>query len=110
MRITRVVFDSDMRQGFKGLRQLCREQKLAHTHENSRIVFINRAQTAFKLLAGDAYLVYYKTEGSRKIPLTALQYLPQYFGGSQLEMDNAIRKHLMRKMKFKEDLDLEIAA
>lgn len=100
MRITRVVFDVDLRQSFNGLRTLCKEQRLHCEHEDSRIIFINRAQTAFKLLAGNAYLVYYRTENRRKVPLTALQYLPQYFGGTEAELDEAIRKYLFKKMKL----------
>lgn len=97
MRITRVFQDTDLRLSFDGLRELIKENN-AGLGENSRILFINRARTAFKLLVSDTYLVFYRN-GNRRIPLEALVHLPQNFGGSEIEVSAAIRKTLELKVK-----------
>jgi hypothetical protein len=98
MKITRVFFNTYMGYGFEGLRQITKDAKTPIT-EDTTIVFINRPMTAFKYLRGPHYLVYYKN-GGRRIPLDALALLPTFFGGSQTEMDQAIKKSLVKKLNL----------
>ncbi len=88
----------DMRQNFDGLRKVIEREKpeIGNAAKSVTILFINRKRTAFKLLAGD-FLVFYKSSHGR-IPLDALKYLPETFGGSVMEMNDAIRKSLREKL------------
>ncbi len=95
MKITRVFFGVDMRQNFDGLHKVAAQAKtpiLSH----SVLVFINTKRTMFKMLSGDKYLVYYKAKTGR-MPIEALRYLPQGFGGSEMEMTGAIKQSLKEK-------------
>ncbi len=97
MRITRVFFDINMGYGFQGLTQIAKENK-TKLEADTTVLFMNKKMTAFKVVVNGQYLVYFKN-GSRRIPLEAIQYLPQQFGGSQMEVDGAIRKSLLHKLE-----------
>lgn len=98
MRLTRVFFGVDMRKNFDGLRKIARGADTALGPESS-VLFINTARTSFKIMRGNKYLVYY-SNGGRRIPMEAIQYLPREFGGSAAEMSQAIEKSLREKVKF----------
>ena len=98
MKLARVFLETDMRMGFQGLHRL-----LNKNHVNSQnlnpdhyYVFMNRARTKFKVISGQ-YLVYFNN-GHKLIPLEAIQYLPKNFGGSQMEMTEAIRKVVLKQL------------
>lgn len=97
-KIARVFLDVHMGQNFQGLTKLMMKEKIdaRSLGFGDFVIFLNRACTAFKLLAGNSYLVYYKNKG--KIPLEAIQYLPASFGGSELEFNKAIEKSLRAKV------------
>jgi hypothetical protein len=96
MRLTRVFLDISMAKGFEGLREVAKEAK-AKLGPDSTVLFMNRRGTSFKIVINDTYIVYYKN-GNRKIPLDSLRYLPNTFGGTELELQGAIRKSLMTKL------------
>jgi hypothetical protein len=102
MRITRVYFDIDMRQSFEGLREVAKSTKaeIGNTALNTTIVFINTKRTMFKVLQNNTLIVFYKSPSGR-IPIDVLVYLPQNFGGSDMEMNDAIRKSLYAKLQDK---------
>lgn len=87
--------------GFQGLRNLMKSAKINPEllPEKSFIVFINKAGTKFKLLAGNSYLVYYNN-GNRQIPLEALQRLPEFFDGKRFNIKGAIMKTIESKVKL----------
>lgn len=95
MRITRVILDSDMRCSFDGLRKIA-EDCSAGLNNDSTIMFMNRKTTMFKVLRGNKYLVTY-SNGHKRIPLEAISELPEAFGGTALEMNEAIKKSLLKK-------------
>lgn len=94
MKLTRVFLDQDLRCSFEGLRKIAEDAKT--DLKKSTLVFINAKKTSFKLLHQDSYLVYYKN-GNRRIPLEALRHLPETFGGSEMDMQGAIRKTLLER-------------
>jgi hypothetical protein len=98
MRITRIVFDADLRSQFDGLRLAAKELGTTLGPE-SRVIFVNRKRNSFKLLSGNQYLIYYRSPKGR-IPLEALRYLPQQFGGSELEVTEAISKSFKGKFSW----------
>lgn len=92
-----------MRQNFEGLRKVMATAKPAIANRSpgdSTVVFINSKRTMFKLLQNNHLIVYYKSPSGR-IPIDTLVYLPQNFGGSDLEMIDAIRKLLYAKLQQK---------
>lgn len=95
MKLRRVFLDTDLRCAFEGLRQLAVKQKTSL--KDSTVVFINRKMTAFKLLHNDSYMVYFKNN-NRRIPIESLIHLPEYFGGAEFEMTNAIKQSLEAKL------------
>ena len=96
MRVTRVFLDSDLRKSFDGLRDLADKANTNLTAPDSSVLFINTARTKFKLLRANQYLVYYNN-GDKRIPLEAIEHLPQAFGGTDAEMSQAIRKSIESK-------------
>lgn len=98
MKIARVFLETDMRMGFQGLHRVLGNNKInpLGLDPESYYVFMNRKRTKFKVISGK-YLVYFNN-GNRMIPLEAIQYLPRNFGGSQLEMSEAIRKVVLKQL------------
>lgn len=84
--------------GFDGLREMARKAK-TKIDEESTVFFLNKKQTAFKVIRGKDYIVYYRN-GNKQIPLEALLHLPQAFGGSRTEMDKTIVAMLCSKMNI----------
>lgn len=96
MNITRVFLNTSMVMGFDGLREIAKKAKSPATAD-ATLIFINKRMTSFKMLTKDQYLVYYRN-GGRRIPLDAIRYLPTFFGGSEMEMNEAIRESLASKL------------
>jgi len=101
LKITRVFFGVHMGLAFQGLGAIAKTAK-TKLDEDSCVVFLNRKTNAFKLMVGGAYLTYYKN-GNRKIPLDALSLLPEKFGGSRMEIDDAIRNYIVKKLGIQKE-------
>lgn len=95
MKIARIFFDVDMRCNFEGMREVIKDAKvdLKTIASDYVVILMNRKKTAFKMLVDNAYIIYYKN-GNRRIPLEAIQYIPQRFGGSEMEFNKAVEKSL----------------
>jgi hypothetical protein len=95
MKIARIFMDVDMRCNFEGMREVLKSAKidLDTIKSDYVVILMNRRKTAFKMLVDNAYIVYYKN-GNRRIPLEAIQYIPQRFGGSEMEFNKAVEKSL----------------
>jgi len=98
MKIARIFLESDLRQGFQGLHSVLSKHKINPKNLNPEhyYIFMNRACSKFKMLSG-SYLVYFNN-GNRRIPLNAIQYLPKNFGGTETQMNEAIRKTLVERL------------
>lgn len=103
MRLARIYFDVDMRCSFDGIRKFLEEEDfdVKTMNKGDLIIFLNRKMTMFKMLAGDKYLVNY-SNGTSRIPLEAIQYLPTYFDGSELQFSQAIEKSVKVKLKIRD--------
>lgn len=95
MRITRVFLDVHMGLSFQGLGEIAKKTKTSLNHD-SCVVFLNRKNNAFKLMVGGVYLTYFRSP--TKIPLDALRLLPEKFGGTQMEFDQAVKKSLVKQL------------
>lgn len=94
-KIVRVFFESDMRCSHNGLKLICSSHEFSPS-ENELVVFINRKQTMFKLLAGPDTVGFYKSPSGR-VTMEAIQYLPQVFNGNKLDFNSAIKRVLFQK-------------
>lgn len=102
MEIARVYLDVSMSLSFQGLEKILRDSKInpQTIPPDKFTVFINRAQTAFKVLVGPHHLVYHKN-GARKFPLEAISEFPKFFDGRKLDFAGAVRKAIERKFLSK---------
>lgn len=99
MKIARIVFDIDMRCNFEGLREyLKKEVELETLSKDYVVICFNRRKTCFKMLIDNNYIVYYKHK--TRIPLEAIQFLPQRFGGSEMEFNRAVETSLRQKLNL----------
>lgn len=98
MEIARVFFGVHMAYGFQGLAKVLvdNKMKIETLKENGFIVFMNSKMTAFKLLVGPHYIVYYNNKGKR-VPLEAISQFPSFFNGKTLDFKGAERKALEKK-------------
>lgn len=98
MKIARIFLEQDMRRGFQGLHMELAKHKVNPNNldPENYYIFMNRANTKFKLISGH-YLVYFNN-GNRRIPLEAIQFLPKNFGGTETQMNEAIRKSLEKRL------------
>lgn len=99
MRLTRVFLETDLRCAFDGLRMIAKNSKTKL--EDTTVLFMNRKCTAFKMLTNNTYCIYYRN-GSRRIPLEALSELPMAFGGSAMEMNEAIKKVVVKRLEARQ--------
>jgi hypothetical protein len=99
MEIARVYFDVDMRLSFQGLKGVMKKDKFDIDTKPMAyrfVLFINRKQTAFKMLVGGQHLVYHNN-GSRPFPLEAVQHFPEFFNGRAVNFSGAVRKAILKK-------------
>lgn len=103
MNIVRVFFDVNMSKSFDGLALLMKGSKFNFDKagDKSMVIFINKAQTRFKALFGQGNYMVYHSNGSRRIPLDAIQYFPQFFDGKEINLNAAIKKSIVKKLGIK---------
>jgi len=79
--IVHVFPNTDLRSGHDGLRKLALRNKRnpAQLDKGHFLFFINRAQTAFKLMGSNELLVYYRSVGKRMIDINAVKFIPSCF-------------------------------
>lgn len=99
MEIARVFLDVSMTNSFRGLLKIMSDAKMRVNEipDGKFTIFINKRRTAFKLIVGKSYLVYCNN-GSRVIPLEAIQNFPEFFDGRRLDLKGAVRKTIMSKV------------
>lgn len=100
MVIKRIYFDTSMSLSFGGLSEMMKKSKLdIGTIESGEfVVFVNRKQTAFKLLCGPSLLVYHNN-GGRRFPITAITQMPRFFDGSKIDFSAAVDRAVRENMK-----------
>lgn len=83
--------NTDLRSGHFGLRKLSLKfKKNPEILEKGQfLLFINRAQSAFKMYASNNTLVHYKSPRGR-IDIRTIEHLPECFNGGQINYDKAL--------------------
>ncbi len=98
-RLIRYFADTDLRQGHPKLAAIAKANKIdvnMLTHEF--LVFTNKARTGLKLYAPGNVIAYLKMpylDGKRqKINLNVIKDLPNFFNGTSLNYEGALKKKL----------------
>jgi len=98
--------DTDLRSGHFGLGVLAKlAGKAASTlGQGEFIVFVNRRQSAMKLLAAHNVLVHVKapTEAGR-LDLRTIKFIPKYFNGTSFNYKKALAEVLEKDFRRKTD-------
>lgn len=94
--------NTDLRCNHKGLGELARKAKIVTMVMGAGefLLFVNRRQTGFKLLAPNNVLVYQKVTSGRLHP-RVFTLLPKYFNGGELDFQGATREAITRDFKEK---------
>lgn len=94
-KLLHIFFDVDMRCSHEGLGVLVKKKKIK-INEGDFVCFLNRTRNIVKMFCGsqDA-LLHYKKDG-RVIDPQVIKYLPKYAGGSEIDMDAAIKEHISK--------------
>lgn len=87
--LIKVFPNSDLRCSHKGLGILAGKSDPKTLDAGNFLLFINRSQSAFKMLAAGNVLVHYKSPRGR-VHIDAIQYLPHCFSGWDLNYDKAL--------------------
>jgi hypothetical protein len=86
--------------GHESLRMIAAKQKVDTTNlePGEFVIFLNRAQNAFKLMTGKV-VVYYKD--SRRIDLSAIRFIPLVFNAKEMDVNynKALEMALGKKLK-----------
>lgn len=92
-RIVRVYPNVSMQYGHRGLRLMAKKE-VDLLDQGNFLLFMNKAQTAFKLFTRDL-VVHYKHPRGR-IDVRSLQYIPHCFGAGKFNFDVAVDKFLTK--------------
>lgn len=92
--------DSDLRSGHPGLAKLSRKAKvpLEDLKSGQFNLFINRKQTALKMISSGGVLVHYKSPEGHRINIDTLALLPKYFNGTALNYNAALKEVLEKRL------------
>lgn len=101
MKIIQLAVDVNMGLGHPGLMELAKRFKMDVTKlgDDDLLMFLNRDRSKLKILGKQGIVLgYLRMPGSQKIMLEAIQYLPQTFGGSGFNYDDALKKALVERL------------
>lgn len=102
-KVISVFPNADLRSGHNGLRKLALKNKQSIDLDPGEFhLYINRAQTAFKMFAANHVLVHYKSPRGM-IDIRTIQYLPYCFNAGELDYDKALSVVLHKFLKKKVD-------
>lgn len=92
--------DFDMRCSHFGIVQFLKKKKIKIT-EDDFIVFMNTKRNMIKMLCkGKSTILHYRSE-TRIFDPGIIQYLPKYVDGDEMNIDAAVKEHLIAMMNRK---------
>lgn len=100
-RIVRYLSGVHMGANHAGLRKLVTKFGLDLLENGEFIVFMNTAQNAFKLMAPNNVLIYYRHPKNHRIDPRVISLIPKVFDGKELKMDLALKKVLEKNFAKK---------
>ncbi len=98
--IVTVIPETHMGSGHTGLTALAKRHKIfvGDLSPGEFVLFLNRAQTAFKLFASNNVVVHYKHERGL-INIDVVKFIPRVFNSGKFSYDAALEEVLNRKLK-----------
>lgn len=106
MKLLHVFSDTDMRKRHEGLMDYAKEQGVKSPKAGDVLAFLNAKRDRIIVLSfideKDCFGVmgYYRSPHGR-VPMEAIQYIPQAFGGEGFDMNKAIRAGLVELLSKK---------
>ncbi len=92
-KLIRFVADADLRQGYDGLNK---KVPLSNLGKGEFVAFVNRRQDKVKLCTGSDMVAYLRLKSGQRVDPRVIQFLPEFFNGTNIEYDKAVEK-MMRK-------------
>ncbi len=63
------------------------------------LLFLNKAQTAFKMYAANSVVVHYKSPANRRVDIRTIEYLPHCFNAGELNYSKALKLVLDKTLR-----------
>ncbi len=100
-RIIRYISDTHMALQHQGLTKIAKKFNLEPTalQPGEYIVFMNSAQNAFKLMAPNNVIAYYRHPKNHKIDPRVISLIPKVFSGREIDMDQALKTVIERDFR-----------
>jgi len=92
-KLVRYVADADLRRGYDGLNK---QVPLAELKQGEFVAFVNRKLDKVKLCTGKDMIAYLRLPQGQRIDPRVIQYLPEFFNGSNIEYGKAVEKSLRK--------------
>lgn len=112
-RLIAAISNISMNLGHTGLALVAKkfDIKIESLQDHELVLYINKGRDKLKLLgAKGVVLGYVKMPGGRKLPMGAIQFIPETFSGKgTINIDAAISKYLTKAMANKGMSTLDIA-
>lgn len=101
-KLLRVVFNTDMRQGHLGLRQVAKDLKLNIDNMlvGDFIAFVNRRKTHLKLMTVNNTIAHLRMpDGAGQINMKLLAIIPKFFNGREIRYDDALKEIISKELR-----------
>jgi len=91
--------DTDLRCGHDGLADLADRAKkpVEDLKVGQFLLFVNRRQSAVKILTADDVLIYLRPE-SKRLNFDAISLLPKYFNGTAFNYKGAVKEAILKRI------------
>lgn len=102
-RIIRYFPETHMSLSHIGLRQLAKTNGVTNLHleRGEFLVFMNKAQNAFKLMTANNIICYFKHPERRRIDLRTVSLIPTFFNGKEFNYTGALRAAITKALEPK---------
>lgn len=100
-RIVRYFPEVHLGNGHEGLAAVAKKNGIEMNKLNPGefLIFVNKTQTALKLYTGGNMIAHLKMPGSEKINPRVITMLPQFFNGSHIDYNGALKEAVSRWYK-----------
>lgn len=102
-KIIRYFADIHLGNAHRGLTKIAIKEKVdvRNLGAGEYVVFVNSVQTAFKMFAPGNVIAHYKSPENTKIDPRTILMLPNYFNGTEIGYDKALRAVLEKEFTVK---------
>jgi hypothetical protein len=106
-RLAHFFLDVDMRLSHQGLWDYIKKKRIK-VEQDDFVVFMNRKRNMVKMFCGGKEAIFSYKKDDRALDPGIIPLLPKYCGGSAMDVDGAVKEHLLkllnkRKKRGKKD-------